>query len=49
MLSVERFKVVAMFLIAVLAATIMWNFLLRGFLVHYADQPWAQGLSGVTN
>jgi hypothetical protein len=49
MLTMDRFKVIAMFLIAVLAATIFWNFLLRGFLAHFADQPWAQGLAGVSS
>lgn len=47
-MSVARFKVVAMFLIAVLAATVFWNFLLRGFLMHHADNPAAQGLSALT-
>lgn len=47
-MSVARFKVVSMFLVAVLMAMIFWGFLLRGFLAHHADNAAVQGLAGVT-
>lgn len=37
-----------MFLIAVLAAMIFWQFLLSGFLPHHSENPAAQGLAAVT-
>jgi len=47
-MSIARFKIVAMFLIAVLAAMVFWNFLLQAFLPHHADNPAAQGLAAVS-
>jgi predicted permease len=46
--AVARFKVVCSFLVAVLAAMIVWGFLLRAFLPHHADNPAAQGLAAIT-
>jgi hypothetical protein len=48
-MSIERFKVVVMFLIAVLAALIFWGFILRGWAVHHADNPAVKGLMALTN
>lgn len=47
-MSVQRFKTVAMFLLAVLAAMLFWGFLIRGFTAHHADNAAAQGLAGLT-
>jgi hypothetical protein len=47
-MSMARFKVVAMFLLAVLFAMMFWNFTLHVFLPHHADNAIAQGLVAVT-
>lgn len=46
--GMNRFKTVAMFLVAVLAALVFWGFLIRGFLAHHTDSAAAQGLAGLT-
>lgn len=48
-MTIERFKVVAMFLVAWLAAQIFWGFVARGFMAHHADNAAVQGLAGVIN
>jgi hypothetical protein len=30
------------------ATYIVWKFLTRGLLMHFASKPWAQGLAAVT-
>jgi len=47
-MAIARFKVVAMFLVAVLAAMIFWQFLIQGFVAHHADNAAAQGLAQLT-
>lgn len=47
-MTIARFKIVIMFLIAVLAAMIFWNFLLRTWTIHHADNPAVQGLVALT-
>lgn len=46
-MSIARFKVVAMFLLAVLAAMLFWGFLVRGYAAHHADNAAVQGLAGL--
>lgn len=47
-MSIERFKVVIMFIVAVWAAMIVIGFLTRTFLPHHADNPAAQGMAALT-
>lgn len=45
--GMARFKTVAVFLVAVLAAMYFWNFLLKSFLAHHADNAAAQGAASM--
>lgn len=40
--------IAGLFLLSVLAATIFWNFLIRGFTAHHANSPAAQALNNLT-
>lgn len=40
--------IAGLFLLSVLAATIFWNFLIRGFTANHANSPAAQALSNLT-
>lgn len=43
-MTIARFKIVIMFLIAWLAAKLFWNFVLRAWAIHHSDNPAVQGL-----
>lgn len=47
--AVLRVKAVAVFLVAWLAAMLVWMFLLRSFLPHHSDNAAAQGLATLTS
>jgi hypothetical protein len=44
-----QFKIVVLFALSVIAVTVIFNFLWRGFAVHHADNPAVQGLNAVLN
>lgn len=40
--------IAGLFLLSVLAATIFWNFLIRGWSAHHANSPAVQALANLT-
>jgi hypothetical protein len=44
---IARFKVVTMFLIAVLAALVFWGFVLRIYAINHPDNNLVKGLVGL--